>query len=186
MGTTQSGVAIPGFGTQKAVLLAGQSNAVYTVLPPLGAHGTLSRKVAQGSTGLVDWAPGSALFNQAVAAMYGLDVRELWWIQGEEDAASLGTSSVYLTRLRAMLAAFRAALGNFTARIALLHSACTRARTAEVRAAQLTACDDPGNVAFDLDGYSNYDGLHYYDPEPHATYLEIGEDLGALYTATLP
>lgn len=185
MGKTVGDVVIPAFGAQKSILLAGQSNAVNCVPPPLGAYATAVIKCARGSMSIVEFRPGGSMRDALFDVVRGTDVQEVWWIQGEEDANSEVRANAYEANLTAFLADVRATLGKpaLPARIAIVNSGLPRPYVTEIRAAQLAVCEsDAFAEAFDMDAYElGPDSTHY----PSETNAQIGSDLGDLFTATL-
>lgn len=164
---------------QRDILLSGQSNARDTIVPAFAAGHSLAR-AAYGGTDLVEWAVDGNLFNLAMAACNGKVISEIWWIQGESDAATADYASAYQARLVTLLAGFRARLGvNVRARIGLLNSAGGAPFTATVRQAQINVCDaDPLSFPFDMNAFTSFgfDGTHYSNP---AGYTAIGNALTA-------
>jgi hypothetical protein len=186
LGQTHGPTTLPAFGAQMSILLAGQSNAVGIVEPKLGAEETLVIKSGLGATSLYsDWVPGGTLFNAAVLATYATTAQELWWVQGETDAANQTAANAYETKLTELIAAFRTALARPTllVRVAILNIGNPGTYRDTVRAAQNAVCAADANVEpFDMDGYTLLaDNLHYST----ATYTQIGIDLGNAYVATL-
>lgn len=188
LGQTYSptGTTLPAFGSQKTILIAGQSNAGFVTEPKLGAYATMVVKSYLGATSLyTDWVPGGTLYNAAVQACYAATPQEIWWVQGETDAANQTAANAYQVKLAELIAAFRVSFSNATlrVRVAVLHIGNQGTYRDTVRAAQNAVCDaDPYADAFSEDGYAlGADQLHL----TAAAGTQMGVDLGDLYIATL-
>ncbi len=154
------------------------------VPPDLSAYGVTVVKSAKDSMGIVRWLPGGSERAALYASVAGTDVREFWFIQGEQDALAEADALAYESRLVALLADVRATLGKPTlrARIALLNSALNRTYASTVRAAQVAVCAaDPLTDPFDMNDVPGFDGLHY----SAAGNIASGAGLGNAFIATL-